>query len=129
MTRAVVHTANRDFAGIVTVFEDLGFLREGGGGASGLMKELEGTPGGFQALTQDLLTAMSDIPFSVPPYFALLARSVAILEGIALTGDPEYKMVLEAYPFVARKLMAESSPGDDGGLQAAVRGLIAGSGD
>merc|ERR1719353_207706 len=149
MTRAVVHTANRDFAGIVGVFEDLGFLREGvadrgqlqgltqrvlspylygGGGASGLMRELEGTPGGFQALTQDLLTAMSDIPFSVPPYFALLARSVAILEGIALTGDPEYKMVLEAYPFVARKLMAESSPGDDGGLQAAVRGLIAGSG-
>jgi len=149
MTRAVVHTANRDFAGIVGVFEDLGFLREGvadrgqlqgltqrvlspylygGGGASGLMRELEGTPGGFQALTQDLLTAMSDIPFSVPPYFALLARSVAILEGIALTGDPEYKMVLEAYPFVARKLMAESSSGDDGGLQAAVRGLIAGSG-
>jgi len=149
MTRAVVHTANRDFAGIVTVFEDLGFLREGvadrgqlqgltqrvlspylygGGGASGLMKELEGTPGGFQALTQDLLTAMSDIPFSVPPYFALLARSVAILEGIALTGDPEYKMVLEAYPFVARKLLAQAGPGDDGGLQAAVRGLIAGSG-
>ena len=30
--------------------------------------------GGFQAMTQDLLTVLNDIPFSIPPYFALLAR-------------------------------------------------------
>lgn len=33
------------------------------------------------------------IPFSVPPYMSLLARSTATLEGIALMGDPGYQMV------------------------------------
>jgi predicted unusual protein kinase regulating ubiquinone biosynthesis (AarF/ABC1/UbiB family) len=44
---------------------------------------------------QDLLAATLEIPFSVPPYMALLARSVATLEGIALTGDPSYQMVAQ----------------------------------
>ncbi len=42
-------------------------------------------------MSQDLLTATMEIPFSVPPYAALLARSVASLEGIALLGDPDYQ--------------------------------------
>ncbi len=37
-----------------------------------------------------------EIPFSVPPYMSLLARSVATLEGIALMGDPDYQMVAQA---------------------------------
>lgn len=32
---------------------------------------------------------------SVPPYMSLLARSVATLEGIALTADPQYQMVAQ----------------------------------
>ena len=36
-----------------------------------------------------------EIPFSVPPYMSLLARSVATLEGIALAGDPDYQMVAQ----------------------------------
>ena len=45
----------------------------------------------LQAMSQDLLTATMEIPFSVPPYSALLGRSVASLEGIALLGDPNYQ--------------------------------------
>lgn len=48
---------------------------------------------GLQMLSQDLLQASLQIPFSVPPYMSLLARAVATLEGIALTGDPDYQMV------------------------------------
>ena len=48
-----------------------------------------------QALSQDLLQASLEIPFSVPPYMSLLARAVATLEGIALTGDPGYQMVAQ----------------------------------
>jgi predicted unusual protein kinase regulating ubiquinone biosynthesis (AarF/ABC1/UbiB family) len=48
-----------------------------------------------QALSQDLLTTTLEIPFSVPPYMSLLARSVATLEGIALTADPNYQMVAQ----------------------------------
>jgi len=40
----------------------------------------------FSALSQDLLAVTLEIPFSVPPYMSLIARSVVTLEGIALTG-------------------------------------------
>jgi predicted unusual protein kinase regulating ubiquinone biosynthesis (AarF/ABC1/UbiB family) len=42
-----------------------------------------------------LLRTTLEIPFSVPPYMSLLARSVATLEGIALLGDPNYQMVAQ----------------------------------
>ena len=49
-------------------------------------------------MSQDLLRASLEIPFSVPPYMALLARSVVTLEGIALTGDPGYQVVAQVCP-------------------------------
>jgi aarF domain-containing kinase len=49
----------------------------------------------FSALSQDLLMTTLEIPFSVPPYMSLLARSVVTLEGIALAGDPDYQMVAQ----------------------------------
>jgi hypothetical protein len=61
-------------------------------------------------MTQDALTVLNDIPFSIPPYFALLARAIVTLEGIALTGDPNYGIIMESYPFVARKLLKEDRP-------------------
>lgn len=60
-------------------------------------------------LLQDLLAATLEIPFAVPPYMSLLARSVATLEGIALAGDPNYQMVAQAYPFVVRKVLRNDS--------------------
>ena len=48
-------------------------------------------------LSQDLLNASLQIPFSVPPYMSLLARAVATLEGIALSGNPDYQMVAEVH--------------------------------
>ena len=65
---------------------------------------------GFAAMTSDALTVLNDIPFSIPPYFALIARAVVTLEGVALTGNPDYGLVTEAYPFVARKVRQEASP-------------------
>jgi len=59
-----------------------------------------------QAMTNDMLTVLNDIPFTIPPYFALLARAVVTLEGLALGADPNYGLILEAYPFVARKLLS-----------------------
>ena len=49
-------------------------------------------------LSQDLLNASLQIPFSVPPYMSLLARAVATLEGIALSGNPDYQMIAEVWP-------------------------------
>jgi hypothetical protein len=66
--------------------------------------------GGFQAMTQDALTVLNDIPFSIPPYFALLGRAIVTLEGVALSGDPNYAIIRSSYPFVARKLLREGRP-------------------
>ena len=52
---------------------------------------------------------LNDIPFSIPPYFAILGRAIVTLEGVALTGNPEYGIILEAYPFIARKLLTRES--------------------
>ena len=81
--------------------------------------------GGFQAMTQDALTVLNDVPFSIPPYFALLGRAFVTLEGIALQGDPDYAIIQAAYPFVSRKLLSSDRPAARRALQEA---LYAGAG-
>lgn len=75
------------------------------------------------AKLQDLLSVTLEIPFSVPPYMSLLARGVATLEGIALTGDPGYQMVSQAYPFVVRKVLRN----DTRSLAVVLREILFGS--
>ncbi len=35
---------------------------------------------------------LSQFKFRIPPYYTLLARSLTVLEGIALASDPSYKV-------------------------------------
>lgn len=44
-----------------------------GGGAKSL---------NYQSLAKDLGRATLEIPFNIPPYFALIARALGILEGM-----------------------------------------------
>lgn len=147
MVSAIIHLANRDYTSLVDDFIALEILPSDcdrakveplmdkaltpyvkGGGAQRYEEELKkmygmdgsfkGTTGGFQAMTQDALTVLNDIPFSIPAYFALLGRAIVTLEGIALTGDPNYGIIMEAYPFVARKLLREDRPEVQKALQA-----------
>ncbi|EOD41211.1 hypothetical protein EMIHUDRAFT_462052 [Emiliania huxleyi CCMP1516] len=60
----------------------------------GMDGSVESTVGGFQAMTSDMLTVLNDIPFSIPPYFALLARAVALQEVLYGGGDPALKGVV-----------------------------------
>merc|ERR1712003_275087 len=78
--------------------------------------------GGFQAMTQDALTVLNDVPFSIPPYFAILGRAIVTLEGIALTGDPNYGIIMESYPFIARRLMSNDRPEVQRALQEVLYG-------
>ena len=88
-------------------------------------EDMQAQVGGFQAMTQDALTVLNDIPFSIPPYFAILGRAIVTLEGVALTGNPEYGIIMEAYPFIARKLLREDRPEIQAALQEV---LYSGSG-
>ena len=139
MVSAIIHLANRDYKSLVDDFIDLEILPSNcdralveplmdkaltpyvkGGGAVkyeeeikkiyGMDGSISATAGGFSAMTSDAITVLNDIPFSIPPYFALLGRAIITLEGIALTGDPSYGIIMEAYPFVARKLLSEDRP-------------------
>lgn len=140
MISAVIHLANKDYASLVDDFMKLKILPEDsnraaiiplmdkalspyvkGGGAKKYEEELkklygmedgsvQSTVGGFQAMTQDALTVLNDIPFSIPPYFAILGRAIVTLEGVALTGNEDYGIIMESYPFIARKLLREDRP-------------------
>merc|ERR1719201_1584605 len=139
MVSSIVHLANKDYAALVNDFIRLEILPPDcnrgkviplmdkalspyvkGGGAKQYEEELkrmygmdgsvDSNIGGFQAMTNDMLTVLNDIPFSIPPYFALLARAIVTLEGLALSADPDYGLIIEAYPFVARKLLSSDRP-------------------
>uniref|UniRef100_A0A0G4HXJ7 Protein kinase domain-containing protein n=1 Tax=Chromera velia CCMP2878 TaxID=1169474 RepID=A0A0G4HXJ7_9ALVE len=139
MVSSIIHLANRDYESLVDDFIALGVLPSDcnralvvplmdkaltpyvkGGGAKryeeevrkqyGIDGTMEGNTGGFQKMTQDALTVLNDIPFSIPPYFALLGRAIITLEGVALSGNPDYGLIMETYPFVARKLLREDRP-------------------
>ena len=58
--------------------------------------------------------------FRIPPYYTLLVRSLTILEGIALASDKNYKVLGAAYPWVARRLLTDTSPE----LRATLRKLL-----
>jgi aarF domain-containing kinase len=64
----------------------------------------------FQELAADLAQITFDYPFRIPPYFALIIRAIGVLEGIALVGDPEFALVDEAYPYIAKRLLTDPSP-------------------
>ena len=43
--------------------------------------DLSSTVGAINSMTQDALTVLNDVPFSIPPYFAILGRAIVTLEG------------------------------------------------
>jgi hypothetical protein len=58
--------------------------------------------------------------FRLPETFTLLIRALSVLEGLALSADPNYRVVASAFPWVARRVLLERSPE----LQEALRALL-----
>lgn len=130
MVSAIVHLANRDWPRVVDDFVALKFLPKNidtsrvepvigaildqaleGGGAKSI---------NFQSLSDELAAVTFDFPFSIPPAFALLLRALSVLEGIALVGDPEFKLIMESFPFVSKLVMTDRSPA----LREALRQIL-----
>jgi predicted unusual protein kinase regulating ubiquinone biosynthesis (AarF/ABC1/UbiB family) len=119
LIQAVVHLVNRNFSKLSKDFVSLGFLAEDVNlepivpafeSVFGQALEMGVSRMDFKAVTDDLSGVMYRFPFRVPPYYALIIRSLVTLEGIALSVDPEFKILGAAYPYFARRLMEDPDP-------------------
>lgn len=64
----------------------------------------------FRTLVDGLGGVLFQYPFRVPAYYALILRSLTVLEGLALGADPDYNLLGAAYPYVAKRLLTDPSP-------------------
>jgi predicted unusual protein kinase regulating ubiquinone biosynthesis (AarF/ABC1/UbiB family) len=119
LIQAVVHLVNRKFSKLSKDFVSLGFLAEDVNlepivpafeQVFGQAIEMGVSRMDFKAVTDDLSGVMYRFPFRVPPYYALIIRSLVTLEGIALSVDPNFKILGAAYPYFARRLMEDPDP-------------------
>ncbi|XP_021300077.1 uncharacterized aarF domain-containing protein kinase At1g71810, chloroplastic isoform X2 [Herrania umbratica] len=124
---ACLHLVNRDFDALSKDFVTLGLLpptveKEA------VTKALTGVFQGavakgvrnisFSDLLGNLGTTMYKYKFRIPSYFSLVIRSLAVLEGIAISSDPSYKVLGSTYPWIAKKVLSDSSPHLKSSLQA-----------
>ena len=66
----------------------------------------------FRAISGELNSVFYEFPFVVPEYFALITRALIVLEGIAVTGDPEFDIFAASYPFARKKALKMMSGGE-----------------
>ncbi|MCX5942599.1 MAG: AarF/ABC1/UbiB kinase family protein, partial [Cyanobacteria bacterium] len=92
LIQAVVHLVNRNFSALSKDFVSLGFLANDVNlepivpafeSVFSQAIEMGVSRMDFKAVTDDLSGVMYRFPFRVPPYYALIIRSLVTLEGIA----------------------------------------------
>lgn len=60
------------------------------------------------AVMAELETLGKVYPFSIPPFFALILRAFSVIEGIALTVDPDYSIVQVGVVIFASRCTAKA---------------------
>ncbi|KAL1524793.1 hypothetical protein AB1Y20_019674 [Prymnesium parvum] len=122
----VAHLVAKDYAAVPADLVKLGFVPEGmeeamsdsdvvetlanvytqwagGGGAAKI--DVNEVSGRLQKLTEERGNF-----FQIPPYFAYILRAFSVLEGIALINDPGYSILNECLPYIAQRVITDSSP-------------------
>ncbi len=119
LIQAVVHLVNKNFDKLSKDFVELGFLSEevdlepivpAFESVFSNALEMGVNKMDFKSVTDDLSGVMYKFPFQLPPYYALIIRSLITLEGIALSVDGDFKILGAAYPYFARRLMEDPDP-------------------
>ncbi|GKV40704.1 hypothetical protein SLEP1_g48313 [Rubroshorea leprosula] len=64
----------------------------------------------FKRLVDGLGAVLYQYPFNVPAYYALILRSLTVLEGLALYADPNFKVLAASYPYFAKRLLTDPNP-------------------
>ncbi len=116
---SVVHLINKDYVELAKDFVKLGFLSPNTDimpivpALESVLGDIIGEKVGdfnFKTITDQFSELMYDYPFRVPAKFALIIRSLVTEEGLALSLNPDFKIVEVAYPYVARRLLNGESP-------------------
>lgn len=116
---AVVHLINQDYSELAKDFVKLGFLAPGTDirpiipALESVLGDIMGESVGnfnFKVVTDRFSELMFDYPFRVPAKFALIIRSIVTQEGLALSVNPNFKIVEVAYPYVAKRLLMGETP-------------------
>eukprot|EP00930_Biecheleria_cincta_P029489 TRINITY_DN20513_c0_g1_i1.p1 TRINITY_DN20513_c0_g1~~TRINITY_DN20513_c0_g1_i1.p1 ORF type:complete len:626 (+),score=85.94 TRINITY_DN20513_c0_g1_i1:180-2057(+) len=114
----IVHVVNRDYEGMANDYVNLGFLS----------RDIDVRPivpqlaaffdprleAGVSAISfKTIVDGLDEVifknyQFKVPAFYALVFRSLVTLEGLALTIDPNYKVLSAAYPYVARRILLDA---------------------
>ena len=118
MTKAIVHLLYRDFDALVAEdAKELGFLPEDFDVSElkplltkiltvGIVEsgsDLRKRKRKLMEISNELNEVFFRYPFSVPPFFALITRGLGLLEGIALTGDPNFDIFQASVPYARRR--------------------------
>jgi predicted unusual protein kinase regulating ubiquinone biosynthesis (AarF/ABC1/UbiB family) len=119
LIEAIVHVVNRDFEGLAQDYVKLDFLSPDTDltpiipAFSRVFADAQGASVAelnIKSITDELSALMYEYPFRVPPYYALIIRSLVTLEGIAIYIDPNFKVLSEAYPYVSKRLLTDPAP-------------------
>lgn len=116
---SVVHLINKDYLALTDDFVKLGFLTPDID-ISPIIPALERVLGNaigesvgnfnFKTITDEFSELMFVYPFRIPAQFSLIIRSLVTQEGVALSLNPEFKIVEIGYPYVAQRLLNGETP-------------------
>ncbi|MCL7027311.1 hypothetical protein MKW94_028224 [Papaver nudicaule] len=115
----VVHMVNRDYEAMANDYYALDFLSPDvdvspivpalrnffDDALNSTVSELN-----FKTIVDGLGAVLYQYPFNVPPYYALILRSLTVLEGLALYADPNFKVLAASYPYFAKRLLTDPNP-------------------
>ncbi|MDJ0589480.1 MAG: AarF/ABC1/UbiB kinase family protein [Pleurocapsa sp. MO_226.B13] len=116
---AVVQLINKDYQALAEDFVNLGFLTPNTD-IRPIVPALEVVLGkaigesvsdfNFKTITDEFSGLMYEYPFRLPAKFALIIRSLITQEGLALSLNPNFKIVEVSYPYVSQRLLTGESP-------------------
>ncbi|VAI30607.1 unnamed protein product [Triticum turgidum subsp. durum] len=115
----VVHMVNRDYEAMARDYYALDFLKPEvdvspivpalkiffDDALDSTVSELN-----FKTIVDGLGAVLYQYPFNVPAYYALILRSLTVLEGLALYADPNFKVLAASYPYFAKRLLTDPNP-------------------
>ncbi|KAI8563856.1 hypothetical protein RHMOL_Rhmol03G0141700 [Rhododendron molle] len=119
MLASIVHIVNGDWSLLVQALTEMDVVRPGTNirrvtmdleDALGEVEFKDGIPDvKFSKVLGKIWSVALKYHFRMPPYYTLVLRSLASLEGLAVAADPKFKTFEAAYPFVVRKLLTDNT--------------------